>query len=69
MLSIRSTTNPPKHVTQEHGLIALRTASGFVKGRGGLGEPLAANFSLFAGHKLVEVPEVPPRDDYSVVCT
>ena len=64
----RSTANPPKQITNEKGLVALRTPTGFVAGRGGLGEPLAANFSLFDGHVLVQVPELPAGDDYSVVC-
>ncbi|KLO16785.1 hypothetical protein SCHPADRAFT_887532 [Schizopora paradoxa] len=62
-----STANPPKQITNEKGLVALRTPHGFVAGRGGLGEPLAANFSLFDGHVLVQVPELPAGDDYSVV--
>jgi len=62
-----STANPPKQITNENGLVALRTPTGFVAGRGGFGEPLAANFSLLLGHVLVQVPELPAGDDYSVV--
>ena len=37
-------------------------------GPGGLAEPLASNFSLYAGEVKVDVPKVPGRDDYQVVC-
>ena len=49
-------------------MLALRTTNGFLQGPGGLGEPLARNFSIFLGSVEVEVPEIPARDDYQVVC-
>jgi len=61
------TKNPPKHITNSNGVLSLRTTNGFVQGPGGLGEPLASNFSLFDGHVKVTVPKVPGRDDYQVV--
>lgn len=49
-------------------MVVLATSNGFVKGAGGLAEPLAGNFSLFDGKVDIQVPEVPARDDYKVVC-
>ncbi|KAH8114403.1 hypothetical protein DFH11DRAFT_1703970 [Phellopilus nigrolimitatus] len=62
-----STVDPPKHVTNSNGMIVLRNKNGFLKGQGGLGEPLASNFSIYDGHVEVQVPKVPARDDYQVV--
>ena len=45
----------------------LRTANGFVKGPGGLNEPLAGNFSLYAGEVSLTVPDVPARTDYQII--
>ena len=49
-------------------MLVLRTTKGFVQGPGGLAEPLASNFSLYAGEVKVDVPKVPGRDDYQVIC-
>lgn len=64
----RDTKNPPSQITNTNGMLALRTTNGFLQGPGGLGEPLARNFSIFLGSVEVEVPEIPARDDYQVVC-
>lgn len=50
-------------------MVVLRTANGFVKGPGGLNEPLAGNFSLYDGQVSLQVPDVPARTDYQAVCT
>lgn len=65
---IRSTKNPPKELTNSIGKVVLRTSDGFVKGQGGLNEPLASNFSIFDGSVNITVPKVPARGDYQVIC-
>jgi len=62
-----STNDPPAQITNTNGLVVLRSSRGFIKGPGGLGEPLASNFSLFDGRVEIEVPDVPGGDDYQVV--
>lgn len=64
----RSTADPPSEITNPNGMLVLRTTNGFVQGDGGLAQPLAGNFSLFDGKASVQVPDVPARDDYQVVC-
>ncbi|KAF8895152.1 hypothetical protein BD779DRAFT_1668489 [Infundibulicybe gibba] len=55
-------TEPPKMITNRKGMIVLSYG-----GRLNLTHPLATNFDILDGNRIVEVPDVKPGDDYKVV--